>query len=82
MHISYIKTGMTVGYADFYPISVTYARNGKKVKKGRGNKKKFYINKVATKEGVPEWTLTDKSKRGGKINEYRGNYGIKMLACL
>ena len=42
----------------------------------------FYINKVATKEGVPEWPLTDKPKRGGKINEYRGNYGIKMLACL
>ena len=41
----------------------------KKVKKGVGSNRKFYINKVGTKEGVPEWPLTDKSKRGGKINE-------------
>ena len=54
----------------------------KRRKKGGENNRNFYISKVATKEGVPEWPLTDKSKRGGKINEYRGNYRIKMLASL
>ena len=38
-------------------------------KNGCRKQQKFYIDKVATKEGVPEWPLTDKSKRGGKINE-------------
>ena len=68
---------MTEGYADFYPISVTYVPNEKKLKRVSGTKE-FYTNKVATKEGVPYWLLTDKSKRGVKMNEYR----IKMLACL
>ena len=56
---------MTEGYADFYPSSDTYVRNEKELKRVSGTIE-FYINKVATKEGVPEWPLTDKSKRGGK----------------
>ena len=79
-HISHNKTGMTERLCGFLSHKCYLCSKQKEVKKDVENNRNFSISKLATKEGVPEWPLTDKSKRGGKINEYRGNYGIKNVS--